>query len=186
MFHRVCVSGLLGDRRRGFNMMRAMWTLLLAIVLALGWSQAFAKDDKAFLKDAIQGNFAEVALGQLALEKSQDPDTKSFAQMLVDDHSANNAKAQALAQQFGMKPPTGAAAKHQLTYARFKVLSGAAFDRQFAKHMVEDHKQDISMFEAQTKTAKGPVADFARETLPALKKHLQTAEALQRKVVGSK
>jgi putative membrane protein len=43
--------------------------------------------------------------------------------------------------------------------------------------MVTDHKQDISKYEKEAKS-KGPLADFAQQTIPTLQKHLQTAESL--------
>ena len=52
--------------------------------------------------------------------------------------------------------------------------------------MVEDHKEDIRLFEAQAKSSKGPVPDYARDTLPDLKKHLQTAQSLQNKFTAGK
>jgi putative membrane protein len=51
-------------------------------------------------------------------------------------------------------------------------LPGPQFDRQFAKDMVVDHKQAISKYEKEAKS-KGPLADFAQQTVPTLQKHLQ-------------
>jgi putative membrane protein len=42
--------------------------------------------DKAFVKKAMEGNMAEVQMGQLALQKSSDDQVKQFAQRMVDDH----------------------------------------------------------------------------------------------------
>jgi Domain of unknown function (DUF4142) len=43
--------------------------------------------------------------------------------------------------------------------------------------MVTDHKKDIAEYEKEAKS-KGPLAGFAKDTLPTLKHHLQTAETL--------
>ena len=98
--------------------------------------------------------------------------------MLIDDHSANSISAQALAQQLGMKAPTGAGIKHQVTYARFKVPSGTGFDRQFAKHMIQDHKPDQRVWGADA-NRKETGRQLRWETLPDLKKHLQMAQSPQ-------
>ena len=45
--------------------------------------------------------------------------------------------------------------------------------------MVSDHKKDIGKYEKEAKS-KSPLADFAKETLPTLQRHLQTAEALEK------
>ena len=83
-------------------MTRTVFAACIVAALTLIAPPASAKDEKAFLKDAIQGNFAEVALGQLAIERAQSEEVKAFGRMLIDDHTANNQKAQASAQQLGV------------------------------------------------------------------------------------
>ena len=56
-------------------------------------------------------------------------------------------------------------------------LSGDAFDKEFAKDMVEGHKKVIKEFEEQA-NGSGDVANFAKETLPTLQKHLETVQSL--------
>ena len=60
-----------------------------------------AASDKAsekFIKDAIQGNLAEVAVGKLAQQKGASQGVRSFGAMLVSDHGAANEKAMSVAQ----------------------------------------------------------------------------------------
>ena len=161
-------------------------TIFVAIAMALAATNAWAKDDKAFLRGAIQDNYSEIAFGQLALRNSQNPDVKAFGQMLVDDHSANNEKARNLAQQIGLKPPSGSSLGQRASHARYAVFRGPAFDRRFAKHMIDEHTQDIREMQAEAKSGKGPLADYARETIPTLQKHLDAAKSLQSKVASAK
>jgi putative membrane protein len=63
------------------------------------------------------------------------------------------------------------------TYDKLGRLSGRQFDREFARHMVQDHKKDIAEFERESKKS-GEVANFAQDTLSVLKKHLQIAEQI--------
>jgi putative membrane protein len=132
---------------------------------------------KAFITKAIQGNLAEVQMGQLAQEKSQNADVKSFGQMLVKDHGDANAKATDVANQLGVTPPQEPSQKQKADYAKMSKLAGEAFDKQFASHMVMDHKKDIKEYQADTKK-KDATADYASQTLPTLQKHLETAEGL--------
>jgi putative membrane protein len=55
----------------------------LASILALG-SPGFAQDkaSQKFLKDAIEGNLAEVQMGQLAQKNGNSEGVRSFGQML--------------------------------------------------------------------------------------------------------
>ena len=48
---------------------------------------AAAKDQKAFIREAIQGNLAQIDMGKLAQQRSSN---EAFGRMLVEDHSAAN------------------------------------------------------------------------------------------------
>jgi putative membrane protein len=151
----------------------------IAVALLIAATSAFAQDrgGKAFLQQAIEGNYAEIQMGQLAQQKGQSEGVKSFGQMLVTDHSEANNKALRVAKEVGLNPPDGPSKKQQSNYDRLSKLSGAAFDRGFAHDMVMDHRNDIREYERASK-AKDSIGQYASNTLPTLRKHLQTAESL--------
>jgi putative membrane protein len=62
-------------------------------------------------------------------------------------------------------------------YDKMSKLSDDRFDREFAKQMVADHKKDIKAYEKEAKKNDAAGA-YAKETLPTLKKHLETAQSL--------
>ena len=63
----------------------------LGVALMLAYvTTASAKPNQAFLTDAIQGNLAEISMGQLAQKNGGSDGVRSFGQMLVQDHSAAN------------------------------------------------------------------------------------------------
>jgi putative membrane protein len=156
---------------------------VLAALAFAGPGIAKTPAGKAFITKAIEGNLAEVQMGQLAQEKSQNADVKSFGQMLVKDHGDANAKAADVANQLGVAPPEEPSKKQKADYAKMSKLSGDAFDKQFARHMVMDHKKDIKQYQADTKK-KDATADYASQTLPTLQKHLETAENLTKALGG--
>jgi putative membrane protein len=155
-------------------------SLIMSVVLILaGFStQALAKSDTAFLNEAIQINLAEISVGDLAQKNGGSDDVKSFGKMLVDDHTASNTKATSLAQANGVTPPTEPKAADKQKHDELAKLSGADFDRDFAKAMVKGHEEAISKFEAASK-GDDDIAKFAQETLPTLQKHLKTAQTLE-------
>jgi putative membrane protein len=56
-------------------------------------------------------------------------------------------------------------------------LQGAAFDRAYARHMVSEHKKDISKFErASNNLMDTDLKNFASKTLPNLREHLRMAQ----------
>jgi putative membrane protein len=154
--------------------------LIMSVVLILAGSstQALAKADTAFLTEAIQINLAEISVGDLAQKNGGSDDVKSFGKMLVDDHTASNTKATSLAQANGVTPPTEPKAADKQKHDELAKLSGADFDREFAKAMAKGHEEAISKFEAASK-GDDDIAKFAQETLPTLQKHLKTAQTLE-------
>jgi len=111
--------------------------------MAISIAGASAKDkpSEAFLKKAIEGNFAEVSMGDLAQKNGQSEGVKSYGKMLSTDHAAANQKALDAAKDLGMNPPTGPNAKQKGDYDKMSKMSGAQFDKAFAAHMVADHNR---------------------------------------------
>ena len=140
---------------------------------------AFAASDKAFLNKAMQGDNSEIQIGKLAEQKGASQGARDFGHMLVMDHGMHKEKVAALATSIGAKLSDSLPLMAKLEVHKLKGLSGPKFDHEFATDMVKDHKQAISEFEKQARGL-GPVADLARDTLPTLHKHLDTAEQLTR------
>jgi putative membrane protein len=119
-----------------------------ATMLLLGSVSAASAKSDIFLTDAIQINLAEISVGDLAQKNGDGDDVKSFGKMLVDDHTASNTKATSLAQANGVTPPTEPNAADKKKHDELEKLSGAEFDREFAKAMVKGHEEAIAKFEA--------------------------------------
>jgi|GEM_PF-645553 len=64
-----------------------------------------SKDDQRFMQDVAEGGKAEVALGNLALQRAASDDVKQFAQRMVDDHSKANQELTELASQKNISLP---------------------------------------------------------------------------------
>lgn len=159
-----------------------MKTSLKILVAAVGVASlstsAFAATDASFLKKALEGDNSEVALGQMAEMNGASAGIRDFGRMLHTDHAAAKAKALPVAQAHGVADTEEMAPEAKAEAAKLKRLHGAAFDREFAHYMVKDHKKDIADFEKQAKSGDATTAALARETLPDLRHHLETAEKL--------
>lgn len=171
----------------------------------------------------------EIHLGELALQKSDNSNVKSFAQRIVSDHKSSCEKLQAIAEKEGLKFPdtnftargmneqwdTNAAglehpamenqdkdspphlasllvsnADNSMVDQHMAVdwdsLTGADFDRAFAKHMVAGHEKAIREFEAASASLQdSDLKEYADNTLPVLREHLQMAQSLQSQIVNS-
>jgi putative membrane protein len=76
-----------------------------------------------------------------------------------------------------MTPPTGPSKKQKSNYGKMAKLKGDAFDKSFARDMVADHKKDIAAYKKEAKQD-DPAGHYAKDSLPTLRKHLDTAESL--------
>jgi putative membrane protein len=145
-----------------------------------------SSQDRDFLMDAAMGGMMEVQLGRWALQLGSSDAVKQFARRMVDDHSKANAELMTLATSKGITLPTELDKKHQAEVRKLTRLSGAEFDRAYAKMMVSDHNKDVSEFEKQsTKGADADVKAFASKALPTLKEHQQMATALNPAPAGN-
>ena len=142
--------------------------------------------DQGFVMKAAQGGLAEVELGNLAKQKASSDDVKQFGQRMADDHSKANDELKQVAASKGITLPTDPGPKHKAEMDRLSQLSGAEFDRAYMRHMVKDHKKDVSEFRKESEKGKDPdVKAFASKTLPTLEEHLKMAQDTASKVGGS-
>ena len=136
--------------------------------------------DETFIRNAAEGNMAEIKLGQLAEEKAQAPEVKNLAKRIVEDHTKALEEVKQTAQQENINMPTDVSHKDALTYERLAKLSGPQFDREYTQEMVKDHQKDISEFKRAETQVKNPASkEYAQRELPTLQQHLELAQHAQ-------
>jgi putative membrane protein len=126
---------------------------------------------------------AEIELGQLAVQKSQDKSVRDYAQRMVKDHQAADAKLKAIAGQENLKLPQTLDAEHQALKEKLSGLQGEAFDREYAKAMAKGHDKAVALFESASQAPQmtPELKEFAAATLPTLKQHMEMAHDLHAK-----
>jgi putative membrane protein len=135
--------------------------------------------DKAFVKKALEGNMAEIHMGQLALEKSSDDQVKQFAQRMVDDHGKMLDQLKPAAQAMGVKVPDGPSKGAMKNMDKMKALSGDAFDQAYIKDMVKDHKKDSSEFKQEAQSTQNPqLKQLVTEASQTIDSHLQQIQQI--------
>ena len=134
-------------------------------------------DDIAFVKQATESGRKEVSSARDALPQLKQPDLKRIAEMLVADHSGANAKLSKIAEAKGWPVPAP-----QLSPS--PPPSGTAvgdFDARWTAEMIAAHERSVALYRAQAQ--KGEDEDlrrYARETLPAIERHLAQLKELQK------
>jgi putative membrane protein len=138
------------------------------------------------MNEAAMGGNAEVEMGKLAQENASNPRVKNFGDMMVKDHSAANDDLKTVARKKNVTLPADIG-KHQQHKDDLSKKKGADFDKAYMKMMVDDHKEDIDAFEKAANSSTDPdVKNFASEKLPILRKHLDSAKAIQESLSMSK
>jgi putative membrane protein len=132
--------------------------------------------DADFAKAAAEGGLAEVKFGELAEDKASSKTVKDLSQRMVDDHTRADDSLKTAASKENLSIPAQMSAKDQAAYAHLSELSGAAFDRAYARDMVRDHEADIATFRREANDGKdASIKSFASQTLPTLEDHLKMA-----------
>jgi len=132
-----------------------------------------------FVMEAASGGMMEVELGQLAQQKAVNQRVKDFGAMMVRDHNKANEDLKT-AVSGKLTVPTAMKDKHQDHVKHLTETSGAEFDREYMKMMVDDHEADIKKFEDMARDSKDQaVRDFANNALPTLRNHLAEAKSIR-------
>jgi putative membrane protein len=129
--------------------------------------------DKHFVSEALKGGQAEVLMGQLAEQKGNSSDVKSFGRRMVKDHTKMGDQMKSVASEEGITPPTSPTIMQQAEIKKLKGLSGDDFDQEYIKAMVKDHESDLNDFkkEAQGGTS-AKVKDAASQGATIISEHL--------------
>jgi putative membrane protein len=156
---------------------------MMSGVLAMTNCSSSNTDSSKFMKKAWQDGVAEIQVCQLALQRSQNPDVRQFAERMMRDHIQIDDELKQLAARKNVELPQGIGAEKKLTNEKLALLSGSEFDKQFMEHNVEDHQGDVKDFKEQVDTGTdADVKAFAVKTLAMLQTHLQLSKDVAGKV----
>ena len=146
---------------------------------ATGQQTGMSQQDHRFVMETAMGGLKEVELGRIAAQQGATDAVKQFGQRMVDDHTKANSELMTLATSKGMTLPTELDEKHRNDVTKLSAMSGADFDRAYARMMVNDHKKKVDNFERQSSRGSDPdIKAFATTTLPVVQEHLQMARTL--------
>jgi putative membrane protein len=161
-------------------------TILLSPVVA--FAQSAKLNDAQIAHIAYTAGAIDIAAGKQALKISKNPQIRAFAQEMVSDHTAVNAKAKALVTKLHVTPqdnPTSQSLKKDADakLAEFAKLHGAAFDRAYIQNEVAYHKTVNGALE--TKLIPGAqnaeLKSLLQSGLKLFKEHQSKAEQLAAK-----
>jgi putative membrane protein len=142
--------------------------------------------DKDFIKNVSESSATEVEIGKLAADKASTDAVKGLGKQMVEAHTQTSQKmkqaAAALKVQVSDDPPR----KAKKAEDKLAKLSGADFDRAYAKIAADEQKQTVRQFEREAKNGKAPaLKDFASKNLSAEQERQKQADELASAATGS-
>jgi putative membrane protein len=186
--HRARQEMKRGERR----MIRPMSFLVLILgvlpvsVFAADPSTASAETSpvlstQSFLAKTASGNQFEIGSSKLALLKSRSERVRTFAAMLVSDHTAAASKLKTAISDSALATPSEILdAEHAAIMKTLDTKGGTAFDRAYVDAQYTAHVETIALFETYAKGGDNDrLRKFASDLLPTLQTHLDHAMKLK-------
>ena len=151
-------------------------SLSLATAMAFALPALAAETAQDFVTKAAIGGMFEVQSSKVAQDKLQDGSLKDFAQKMISDHGAANAKLESIAGEQKLQIPTDLDAPHKSDVDKLQAAS-APVDAAYADMQKAAHADAVSLFEGYAKDGdNAALKSFASDTLPTLKMHQEMIE----------
>jgi len=128
---------------------------------------------------AAAGGRTEIELARLAQQKATADMVRQFAARMLAEHGKSNDELTALARAKSLSLPAAPTPVAGERITKLRRLAGLAFDREYMRQMVDDHKATVAAFENEARNGRdGQIKAFATKILPALQEHLRLAQAV--------
>ena len=151
------------------------------------FDSASTEKDAKFLVNAAEINLEEIKLGQLATQLGRSGSVKDLGTMMDQAHQKCLNGLITLAAAKSITIPTTATDNALDAYKKLNNKSGADFDLAYCDMMVNGHKDAIVLFEkAAAEANDADIRQWATETLPELRMHLDHAMTAQKECEKNK
>ena len=149
-----------------------------AVAITLTLPAFSAENAQDFVTKAAVGGMFEVESSKIAEDKVKDPSVQDFAQKMIDDHGAANAKLETIAGEQKLQVPTELDAKHKADLDTLQ-NSKDPVDGSYVQIQREAHSDAVKLFESYAKDGdNAQLKTFAQETVPTLKMHQEMIEKI--------
>ena len=133
-------------------------------------------------KAAVIGK-AEIELANLALNNTKNEEIRIYAERMIKDHTAADAKLKKIAAKENLTLPQALDPEHRAVKEKLAALKDDAFDREYRKEMAKGHDKAVALFESAAQTEQMPkdLREFAASTLGTLEDHREDAHDMHEK-----
>lgn len=143
-----------------------------------GMVDAIASGGEAdsFVRSAWIANQYEIAAAEIALEKSESPEVRELAQMIIDDHRRNseNLVEAVDRSEIDIELPQSLDERRQGLIDNLQAAADADFDAAYLHQQAAAHLEAITLFEGYSERGEvNALTRFADASVPTLQKHLE-------------
>jgi putative membrane protein len=138
-----------------------------------------------------EANKADSSAGALAATKATSADVKQFAKLMMGEHHGLRMAGQQLAKKLNVTPeapandPVASMAQQEMSTLQ-STPKGAEFDRTYINQEVTAHKAVKDLLDQSEDAAQNQqLKDLIEKAKPVIDKHLEKAEAIQKKLSPS-
>jgi putative membrane protein len=134
-----------------------------------------------FIREVAMSDMTEIEAAKIAQQKGN-ADEKKFAEMMLTDHTKTSSELKSMvpAEMKG-EIPTGLDDASQKKLTKLRDAKPEDFATEYDPMQVSAHKDAVSLFERYAKGGENSqLKEWAGKTLPALRHHLEMAQALDK------
>ncbi len=148
---------------------------------------ATALTDATILGQLAEANQAEIAVGQMALQRTKSGDVRGFARRMISDHTKMLNAGKAVADSLAVAPsppsPDSLPQKADQETQTLSTLTGAAFDKAYMDAQVADHRMVLALLGKLAAAARDPrLQSLIVSAQSTVQQHLDRAQSLDAKV----
>jgi putative membrane protein len=137
--------------------------------------------DAAFVQTAAGGDMFEIQAAKVALDKTKSDSVKSFAQMMIDDHTASTEKLKAAVEKSKVKAsiPKTLDKKHSDIVDKLKKASASSFDQTYLQSQTAAHREMLGLLKNYSQSGDNEaLKQFAAEASTVVEKHLSELQQM--------
>ncbi|MGE4062774.1 MAG: DUF4142 domain-containing protein [Rhodospirillaceae bacterium] len=137
-------------------------------------------DLKKYVEDAARADLFEVKASQLALQRSQDPAIRQFAQHMVSEHtdSTNKLKVELDKAKLGIEPPKTLDSERQAMLDNLMNVGMEDFNKLYMSMQIAGHREALNLHTEFAQSGSDSFRSFARSMTTHVKDHLEQAKRI--------
>jgi putative membrane protein len=141
--------------------------------------------DQRFVRDASEGAKAQIALGQMMVQRASDQDMRDLGQRLIDDNTRAYDQLSQIAAQKGISVASAPADRMQKSLDRMSSESGRNFDKDTVGNARHGAAKQVELYNWASNSAQDPdLRAFAQQNLSAAQQDNAEAQQVEDRTGG--